>query len=498
MTKTLVWLSALWLLVSTASARDLEDILKEKGILSPVEANEAKAAKEKEQAVTEKGREIEDILKEKGILSPVEANEAKAAKAKEQAATEKAVSAIPSLPEWVKMVTLSGDVRIRNESFFQDGSPDRNRDRFRLRFGFKVTPNDELETGFKLASGNSNDPISNNVTFGDEFTFKDINIANAYIKLTPYKSIGLDRPWVTFMGGKFDVPMYRPPSPNMLVFDKDLTPEGFYESLKVVDAKEGFLRGLSTNFGQWIIQENSKSGEAVTYGFQALGNMMLGAAQFNLAVSDYLYNNPNSIATARNSNTSLNITNFVELSDGEVVGGKPVNPATAGPNKNGMTAPTVDPVTGETIAGQPITITRYIAGFNDVEVAGDLSIPTPMKDWPLRLFGDYVQNTAKNTNGNQGYQGGATIGLSKDPGDLAFSYAYQYLETDAVVSAFSDSDFGHDGGTNTKAHVLQAGYILTKYLSLLSTCWIDKPIDDVSGRNSNTDYRWQVDLLAKF
>ena len=91
------------------------------------------------------------------------------------------------MPEWLKMVTLFGDARIRQESFFQDGTSDRNRQRFRLRFGFRVNPTDEIETGFKLASGNGNDPISNNQTFTDEFTFKSINIANAYIKLAPYK-----------------------------------------------------------------------------------------------------------------------------------------------------------------------------------------------------------------------------------------------------------------------------------------------------------------------
>jgi len=93
-------------------------------------------------------RTLEEILQEKGVIDSSEAAEAKAAREKQQAATEKAVSSIPALPEWVKMVTLFGDVRIRNESFFQDGTPDRIRQRFRLRIGAKIKPNDELETGF--------------------------------------------------------------------------------------------------------------------------------------------------------------------------------------------------------------------------------------------------------------------------------------------------------------------------------------------------------------
>jgi hypothetical protein len=441
MKKWLVWLGALLLFASTATARDLEDILMDKHVISSSEAKEAK--------------------------------EARVAQEKEQGVT------MPSLPEWVNMITFFGDVRVRNEAFFQSGTSDRNRDRFRLRFGAKVKPSDELEVAFKLASGNADDPISNNQTFTDTFSFKDINIANAYIKLTPYKSIGLDRPWVTLMGGKFDVPMYRPPSPNMLLFDKDLTPEGFYEGLKAIDEKDGIVRGLSVNLGQWIIQENSNTGEAAIYGFQGLGNFALGQALLNLAVSDYTYNDPSSIAVAHNSNSALSITNFVELSNGTIVGGKPINPSTDA-------------------EGNPVTITRYISGFNDLEVAGDVLIPTPMKRWPVRLYGDYVRNTEAHTSGDQGYQGGFTIGSSKEEGDFAFSYAYEYLETDAVVSAFSDSDFGRNGGTNTKAHILQAGYIISKHLSLLSTAWIDKPVSNVAGRNSNTDYRWQFDVLASF
>jgi Putative porin len=444
-------------------------------------------------------RTLEEILQEKGVIDSSEANEAKAAKEKEQAATEKIVSSIPTLPDWLKMVTLFGDVRIRNESFFQDGTSDRIRQRFRLRFGAKVKPTDEIETGFKLASGNANDPISNNQTFTDEFTFKNINIANAYIKLTPYKSIGLDRPWVTLMGGKFDQPFYVPPTPNQLVFDPDLTPEGFFETLKAVDEKEGFLRTVALNLGQFIFQENSNTGEAAIYGFQGLFTMAFGEAVFNIAPADYYYVDPSSIAVARNTNNQLNISNFVQLSDGEIVGGTPIDLSKAGPNQNGMTSPTVDPVTGQTIPGQPITITRLINPFNEVDIPMDILIPTGMPSWPVRLYGDYVINTdSRGSSANRGYQGGFTIGSYKDPCDFFFSYAYESLETDAVISAFTNSDFGRNGGTNTKANMLQAGYVLTKNFSLLSTAWIDKPVVNVPGRNSNTDVRWQVDAITKF
>ena len=61
-----------------------------------------------------------------------------------------------------------------------------------------------------------------------------------------------------------------------------------------------------------------------------------------------------------------------------------------------------------------------------------------------------------------------------------------------------DCDLEFPAGTNTKAHVLQVGYVLNKYVSVQSTAWIAKPVDNVSGRKTDTDYRWQFDVSGKF
>ena len=431
-------------------------------------------------ASTAPARDLEEILKDKGVITAEEAKEIQSAPASKP-------PAVPSLPAWVGWITPFGDVRVRNESFFRKGDDDRIRQRFRLRFGLKVKPSDELEIGFKLVSGAANDPISNNQTFTDNFTFKNINIANAYAKLSPSKSIGLDRPWLTLTGGKFDLPLYSPPTPVGLVFDRDLTPEGFAERLTLVDSKEGFARSLVLNLGQWILQENSTTGEAAIYAFQATGSFAIGEALWNVGVADYKYVKASSIAVARNRNTSLNVTNTATLSDGTVVGGRPIDPTRFGPNKDGLDA-----------EGKPITIRKFASEFNDLNAGTDLLIPTGVKKWPVRFFFDYVKNTEASTSEDQGFDGGATIGSTKDSGDAWFTYAYQRLETDAVISAFTESDFGRDGGTNTKAHILQIGYVFTSNLSAQSTAYIDKPVKNVGGRSDETDYRWQVDLLAKF
>ena len=64
----------------------------------------------------------------------------------------------------------SGDLRLRNEQFWYDdsfGAPaqdDRNRFRYRLRFGFKKKLSDVFTVGMRLASGVAAN--SANVTFG--------------------------------------------------------------------------------------------------------------------------------------------------------------------------------------------------------------------------------------------------------------------------------------------------------------------------------------------
>ena len=137
------------------------------------------------------------------------------------------------------------------------------------------------------------------MTFTGDFTFKDINIANAYVKLTPYKSIGSRSASLGDGDGRQVRPAdVRSSDADMMVWDQDLTPEGFFESLKVVDAKEGWLRGVALNLGQWIFQENSNTGEAAIYGFQGVGNLAFGNVLWNLGVADYEFVDPSSIAVA--------------------------------------------------------------------------------------------------------------------------------------------------------------------------------------------------------
>jgi hypothetical protein len=102
----------------------------------------------------------------------------------------------------------------------------------------------------------------------------------------------------------------------------------------------------------------------------------------------------------------------------------------------------------------------------------DLNLDNPVH---LMLTADYVRNIGFDSARVQsltgqdakaetlGYMARAAVGMPTMllRGDWQMSLAYRYLEKDAVVDAFTDSDFGL-GGTNNQGYVLGADYATGK------------------------------------
>jgi hypothetical protein len=132
------------------------------------------------------------------------------------------------------------------------------------------------------------------------------------------------------------------------------------------------------------------------------------------------------------------------------------------------------------------------------------------------FFGDYVENIGfdqdkvnalvgdidPDTAGFQappkettGYQIGMSVGYPKieNSGQWKVSFYYKYLEADAVVDAFTDSDF-HLGGTNAK------GWILGTEFGLMKNTWLTLrwlTADEISGPPLAIDVL-QLDINARF
>ena len=97
--------------------------------------------------------------------------------------------------------------------------------------------------------------------------------------------------------------------------------------------------------------------------------------------------------------------------------------------------------------------------------------------------------------GHQGYGIRALVGYTRPrlKGEWNVEVGYRYLESDAMLDSFTDSDF-HLGGTNAKGYVLGGRFALYKNL-VLSGKWLSA--NEVSGPPLAIDVL-QLDLTAAF
>jgi hypothetical protein len=124
----------------------------------------------------------------------------------------------------------------------------------------------------------------------------------------------------------------------------------------------------------------------------------------------------------------------------------------------------------------------------NLTAALDLNVYNPVH---VILGGDYVKNVGFSssktlersgmdvTPQTTGYMARLALGMPSMllKNDWQVSLAYRYLEADAVVDAFTDSDF-HLGGTNNKGYILGAQYGLGKN-TWLSARWLSS--NEISG-----------------
>lgn len=83
-------------------------------------------------------------------------------------------------------------------------------------------------------------------------------------------------------------------------------------------------------------------------------------------------------------------------------------------------------------------------------------------------------------------------GRAKKPGSFDVSYYYKYLERDAVVGAFTASDFS-DGGVDGKGHVVNLNYQFAAK-TMLSVTYFFNQLGVDNGKNY---HRLQLDMNLK-
>lgn len=397
---------------------------------------------------------------------------------------------------WADGLTSKGDVRLRYEAFSRESedSSDRNRFRFRfrLRWGLEKKFNDEWRAGFRIASGSgTTDATSTNQTFDGEFGLKDVFFDRAYAQYTPtarWKEIIPAIDHVEIGAGKVENPYDRDKWNTTIIWDGDVTPEGIYEQVDFnlyqnPDDSNHWLK-LNTLMGQWVLDEDSNLSpgdhEMLSYGVGATYQWAKGyKSSFKFTYYDWQ-------DYAQFLKTSSALSNALGGND------------------------------------------REVEDFKILNFYGDISFEVPTWWWgvqPMKVYGDYAHNTdaqtiANGTDGSSALQNpslrndeddafsiGAKLGKAKDPGTWEFGYEYLYIEPNAVVGVFSESDLGV-GHANNKGHKVSLKYMLHKSIELNFTAWLVERVNKTkltygaSDLRPNGDddqvLRTQLDLAYKF
>jgi len=394
-----------------------------------------------------------DTLVEKNILTNVEAGTI----GQEITESKKAGSGTAAkevLPKDAQRLTLSGDVRLRNEYRDRSNANNGNRQRLRFRLGMKADVSEQLEVGARLVTGGAagdlneaSEPVSTNQTFSDTFAKKNFNLDTAYVKYMP--SIPVEGLQTTILGGMFESPFVSTP----LVWDGDLAFAGAATQVAYTAGPVtpfltlGVFPIDSDGFGTdnpnlWAVQGGLTFAPGLATGTEVLDRLKVRTA---LAYYDY-----------------QNVQNHAIIN-------------TQSGNSNGAGS-----VTSK--------------DFNELNPLIELS--SSALGVPVALWSDFVTNTHASAQ-DSGYQFGLKLGKAGKPFSLTegweAGYFYERLEADAVFDGFADSDFG-GGGTNKQGHA----YWLT--LAALKNSTIGARFinaKEVKGAKAHEN-RVQVDWVTKF
>lgn len=436
---------------------------------------------------------ILDKLVEKGILSVKEANELREQSDKNFTT---ALSSKNGMPEWVTAVKFNGDVRGRYESFFNDNEAfvDRTRFRYRLRAGFTMSMFDDFEAGFRLGSGDldsaskitsGTDPISNNQSFQNNGSKKGIFLDTAYFKWSPIHT----PQWSgAFTIGKMENPFVL----SDLLFDGDYTPEGAGQQFGY---QVNTAHVLKLNAGEFVLDEIGSSGQ----------DAWLAGAQVRLE----------STWSAKLS-SSLGVS-YLSIQQTEQLKSDTVPDINVGNTR----------IATRGADGKTYTLGAPVYDFNPFVVDAALtynleSAPFYNGIFPIRVFGEYINNPAASDSDNEGWQAGVTFGKAGKRKTWEVTYRYKYLGGDAWWEELTDSDSGafyrntgpaapaaaaatlrapgtgYGSGTNIKGHVVKVGYSPFDHVTLNVT-WLGMELIEPYAPGTDSEMnRVQADIVVKF
>jgi hypothetical protein len=459
-------------------------------------------------------------------------------------------------PEWAQRIHFYGDFRARYQGNFfpagndqadavnfnaiNTGSPydasvanqvnaptynatqNREQARLRARLGMDADLTNGFSAGLRIATGDSNSPVSTNQTLGasgGDFSKYSLWLDRGYLQ---YQGWSGD---LTLALGRFDNPFW---SPTDLVWYRELGFDGVAVQAKR-EIYEGFtpfavagafpIYNTDLNAGSNLLDPNTGLGVKSPSADKWLFGGQVGFAQrfapesgFRFAVAYYDFDNvqgqlssPCSVESSSDvCDTDLTRPSFAQKGNTYM----PLRSIIADPPGTGNNNGTINQFEYFGLVGQyrPVVASAQLdfGDFHPVHVV---------------LDGEYVWNSAFDRNlmnaattinnragtpdgsigpfngGNQGWLGRITVGNKeiKHLWDWNVHAGYKYLESDATLDAFVDSDFGL-GGTNLK------GYFLGGNVGLSENVWATlrwMSATNIGGIPYAVDVL-QVDLNARF
>jgi hypothetical protein len=383
---------------------------------------------------------------------------------------------------------------------------DRERVRIRARVGTDVIIGDGFNAGFRIASGDSNSPVTTNQTLGasgGNFSKYSVWLDRAFLSYDAGPGHGEE---LVFMAGRFDSPFFS----TDMHWDNDLGFDGFGLRGKVKMNEKvstffaaGYFPVYNTEFSfasnqpskfpstnkwltgaqigiDWKIDDDWKTKFAVAYyGFDGVQGK-LSEPYTPLGPADAGNTDTTRPSFAQNGNTYIPLRNIV--------------PDSANDFGN-------------------ISQYQYFglaSEFQNIALTGKLTYEA-YDPVAISLVGEITQNLAFDVDeatakGNRGpddnYEGGDTawytalqVGMPalQKFGDWQVAFGYRYVESDAVVDAFTDSNF-NGGGTNTQGYTIGADFALSPFVKM-SLVWMSA--NEIAGPPLSQDIL-QLDISAKF
>jgi hypothetical protein len=410
-----------------------------------------------------------DMLKANGSISPAQYTELQAELARDQkdqqiarqaqqetneqiAATAKKTNELSTFDQklaWAAKTQFKGDVRFRQENVHNDGvsnSKDQDRQRIRARLGAYSEINPQVDTGIRIATGSNDDARSTNQDLNNYFDKKSIWLDQGYVDYHPdaIKNLHL-------VGGKMPQQWV---SMGDIIWDSDISPEGLAATYKYPLGGSTELFGSA---GHYTLKDNV-DGEGV----QFKHDLRLYAGQLGARFA---------------------ITDSMKMTLGGSIYSYDNDKNSACPTTGTVTAPCALAVNGNS----PNETFKLYEGFGQLDFS---NLPVP-----LSLYGQYVNNKDASNDQDTGWLAGVK---SKIYG-FAVDYNYRDVQRNAVVGAFTDSDFAN-GFTGSRGSKLKVSYELDKNFNLGATYFMatsDQTNASINKKDSDIN-TLQLDAEAKF